>query len=144
MKRLQGMIWSLPIAFFLSIRPALADHIAIVYCAVDEKNDVRVIAADANPTGEVWTGGKRGQSCSLVLHELMSLGYEISHTEALNFMNIGFVISRTYVSDVPASSGQKPQPAPEGTRSMEETTARNAPQERGHIVIVLKKTAPHK
>jgi hypothetical protein len=69
----------------------------------------------------------------------MSLGYELAHTELANFMNIGFLISRAYVPDVSApAAGQK-----EGTLSIE-TMAKNAPLERGHIVFVLRKTAPHK
>lgn len=131
---------SVAVAGLLPIRPALADHMAIVYCAVDEKNDVRVIAADANPTGEVWTSGKRGQSCSLVLHELMALGYEITHTEAANFMNIGLMLSRSYAANV-ATGLQVPNPE---AIVVEETRAKSAPLERGHIVFVLRKTAPHK
>jgi hypothetical protein len=141
MRHLRSVMWGTAAAVFLSIRPAVADHMAIVYCAVDEKNEVRVIAADANPTGEVWTGGKRGQSCTLVLHELMGLGYEISHTELANYMNIGYLVARSYVPNMPASS-QNP-PIAEGTVSVE-TMARSSASERGHIVFVLKKSAPHK
>jgi len=143
MKRLQGVLWYFSVSALLLARPALADHMAIIYCAVDEKNDVRVIAADANPTGEVWTSGKRGQSCSLVMHELMSLGYEISHTEVANFMNFEFLLGRTYVANAPTSSAGQQSPVPEGPIVVE-TRAKSMPLERGHIVFVLRKTTPHK
>lgn len=110
MKHFQSVIWGLWLTGLLFSQSALADHIAIVYCAVDANNDVRVVAADANPSGEASTSAKRGRPCSQTLHEIMASGYEMSHTEAVNAM----------------------------------TPAANQRGERGYMVFVLKKPAPHK
>jgi hypothetical protein len=81
MKNLQNNVIALFLTFSFFSTSASADHIAIVYCAADNSNNVSVVAADYSLAGGVSTAARRGRSCSQVLHEIMSAGYEILHTD---------------------------------------------------------------
>jgi hypothetical protein len=87
MKRTLSAILTLLVAGLFSVSPAFAEthqHVAMVYCAVDENKDVKVVAADVDLMGGTASAGKRWRSCSQVLHEITVNGYKISHSEVIN------------------------------------------------------------
>jgi len=73
------------IAFFLAClcfsTLAYADHVAIVYCELDSQHNVVVVAADSDAPSGIGAGAKKGQSCSQVVHEISTQGYELMDTD---------------------------------------------------------------
>lgn len=87
MKRTVSAILALLVASPFSVSPAFArthQHVAIVYCGVDQNNDVKVVAADVDLMGGASSAGTRGRSCSQVLHEVMLNGYRISYSDVID------------------------------------------------------------
>lgn len=87
MKRTLSTNLTLLVAGLFSVSPAFAQthqHVAIVYCAVDENKDVKVVAADVDLMGGSASAGKRWRSCSQVLHEITTKGYKISHSDVID------------------------------------------------------------
>jgi hypothetical protein len=62
---------------------AIADHAAIVYCALDSTgNNIVLVAADYSLGGGVSSSARPGRSCAAVVHEILRSGYEISKMDA--------------------------------------------------------------
>lgn len=76
-------------AFITSIH---ADHAAIVYCALDAKNKIRVVAADTPVAAKVLASAKAGGPCAQSLHDFMSKGYVIENS---------FFSSRSSLAGIP-------------------------------------------
>lgn len=64
------------------VTPVAADHAVVVYCALDAKNQIRVLAADSPIAAKVLASAKRGAPCAQTLHDFMTRGYVISNTFA--------------------------------------------------------------
>ena len=61
---------------------AQADHAAVLYCAMDSRNHIRVLAADSPASGKILSAAKRGEPCSQALHAFMAGGYTIANSFA--------------------------------------------------------------
>ncbi|NIM28465.1 MAG: hypothetical protein GTO67_17185 [Gammaproteobacteria bacterium] len=87
-------IWKPLSAIVLSaaITSVHADHAAIVYCALDAKNHIRVVVADTPLASDVLASAKAGGSCAQTLHDFMSKGYVIENS---------FFSSRSSLAGIP-------------------------------------------
>jgi hypothetical protein len=70
------------------VASAQADHAAVVYCALDAKNRIRVLAADSPIAAKVLASVKRGAPCAQTLHDFMSKGYVITNTFSSSRSNL--------------------------------------------------------
>jgi hypothetical protein len=102
---------------------------------VDKNKDVRVVAADTDVSGEMGSAGKRWRSCSQVLHEIMSRGYEISYTGVINHVPTVQVIANEHTDEIGMPSKRILDTQRKSTSQAEEW---------GYIVFVLSKAEVHK
>jgi hypothetical protein len=82
MNRLKNVLIGFVLAGGLFSHAAIADHAAIVYCALDGNGGIVVVAADYSLGGGVSSSARSGRSCAAVLHEILRSGYEIAKMDA--------------------------------------------------------------
>ena len=79
MKTLREILIGSLLAGALFSEGAIADHAAVVYCALDSTGtNIVVVAADYSLGGGVSSSARAGRPCAAVLHEILRSGYEIS------------------------------------------------------------------